>query len=317
MSLLASVADCLNVWSYEEDQFTAKSCFTSSKETFHAVAWNHTNQVVAIGGSDSKIDLIQANNGYLLQSLSVSETYDPGRIIKSIAFSSNSRFLATGVRDVVQLWDLKKRQCKLSLRSGNNAVINTISFLPNGDLLSGDQFGRFLCWDPQNSSEDGPAIFHEFSAGDTSIPSSEIYAMHVSPTNSNNVATGYVSGHMCTWDVERLTMQRRQRCHNGALTSLSYSPKNGRLVTACGTDGRVVLVDTSTKSSTYHDISAVIDIPGKQLTGLSFHENAIHVAVATDDGQLLMYDWRSVIQPVAILQAHKNYRVNAVAFQVC
>lgn len=316
MSLLATVSDCLNVWSYEDEKFSAKSSFTNPEESFHSVAWNHTNQVVAIGGSSSKIDLIQANNGQLLSSLPVSETYDPGRIIKSIAFSSNSRFIATGVRDVIQLWDLKNRRRKLSLRSGNNAVINTVSFLPNGDVLSGDQFGKFYCWDPQNS-EEGQPVFHEFTNNDASFPSSEINTMHVSTTNSNNVATGYSNGYLCTWNVEHLIMQRRQRCHNGALTSLCYSPRNGRLVAACGTDGRVVLVDTSSKSSTYHDISAVIDIPGKQLTGLTFHENAIHVAVTSDDGNLLLYDWRNVNQPVTAVQAHKNLRINAVAFQVC
>ena len=34
-----------------------------------AVAWNHTNQVVAIAGSEPKISLVQANDGQLLSSI--------------------------------------------------------------------------------------------------------------------------------------------------------------------------------------------------------------------------------------------------------
>ena len=60
-----------------------------------SVCWNHTNQVLAFGGNDCKISLIQASNGQLLTKLPLNDKdvtiNDP---ITSLKFSGNSRYIA-------------------------------------------------------------------------------------------------------------------------------------------------------------------------------------------------------------------------------
>lgn len=81
-----------------------------------ALSWNHTNQVVAIAGTEPKISLVQTSSGQLLSSLpfSVAEASAFAGDTRAIAFSCNSRYLASTSGRIVHLWDLKRRQLRAS-----------------------------------------------------------------------------------------------------------------------------------------------------------------------------------------------------------
>jgi len=48
--LVASVSESLKVWGCLEDDFRLKSTWETPKEDFRCSFWNHTNQVIAVGG---------------------------------------------------------------------------------------------------------------------------------------------------------------------------------------------------------------------------------------------------------------------------
>lgn len=346
MSSLASVADTLKVWTFQSDQasdanssecLSLISSFKPPEKTCLCAAWNHTNQVLAVGGAEGTVHLVHAANGQLLSSLQVyaqmsqyttaGARADPTQCQpRTVAFSGNSRYLATATNETLQLWDLKKRQIKTTFTSGHQQPITSSLFLPSGDIVSADEAGIIRIWNPKTnlSSAQMRVLDDESAAGgargllspDKSISNAyAVAAIDHSTMAPNLIAAGYADGSLCVWDAETLQLARKPiRCHSGALSDLSYSPKNPRLVATAGRDGRVALIDTGVRSS--GDPSAVVDL-GEKLNCVSFNEDAIHCAVAAHNGRLLIYDWRNIRRPVASINGHGvRNPIQSLVFQV-
>ncbi len=277
----------------------------SNGAQFNCVSWNHTNKVVAAGGNDKKLSLYQVSNGELLSTIPFSDggAYDAIQgSVKSLAFSNTSKYLACGADSIVYIYDLKRRQCK-SKFIGHKGHITALDFsVSNNEIIACDSVGAMRMWNMKTFDSSEEMVLVDNQVG--------ITCMEVSTLGPNRVTTGYENGVLSLWDLESRTSIRKMNLHNGALTSLSYSPKNPRLVATVGSDGRLSLVDTSSKSNSP---SAHIDI-GDRLTSTSFYENAIHCAVGTNSGNILLYDWRNVRLPVCKIDAHNPYPVMALKF---
>ena len=309
MVSLASASEALKVWKFENSELQLTSRFEGFSNTGNCtcLAWNHTNQVVAAGGSDSKIYLVQANNGQILSSLQISED---DLNASSVAFSSNSRYLATSLNSDLQLWDLKRRQLK-SVMTDHRGQITSTSFLPTGEIISGDLAGAVRIWDSKAFLSSPELLVPSISA-----PTVGVTSVGYSIASASFFSAGYTDGSLGVWDAATYKLVRRQQCHTGVLNALAYSPRNPRLVATAGSDGRVTLIDTGSKNSS-SDPSAVIELAERvNITTIAFHEDAIHTAVGLSNGKVLLYDWRSIKRPVVNISAHDARSVLALAFQV-
>jgi WD40 repeat protein len=308
MVSLASISDYLNVWKYESSNLEPVSSFRSTTGHCSCLAWNHTNQVVATGGNNHQIHLIQANNGNILSSLQVSEDLDVNSKTNAIALSSNSRFLAAAISNKIQLWDLKRRQLKTTLL-GHQADVTSLCFLPTGEAISGDIGGTIRIWD---SKAYIPSPAMTMTSGTLSVAG--VTSLSISPTGGSALAAGYNDGVLGIWDSATYQLLRRQVFHSGSLNALAFSPRNPRLVTTAGSDGKVTLIDTGAKNST--DPSALIDLSGVSATTVTFHEDAIHTAIGLSNGKILIYDWRNLRKPVVATSERAAYPILALSFQV-
>lgn len=307
MVSLATASESLKVWKFENDELNLVSRFSTPTGKCSCLAWNHTNQVVAVGGTESKIFLVQANNGQFLSSLQVSEDNGSKLDASSVAFSSNSRFLAASLNNVIQLWDLKRRQLK-SFMSDHVGNVTSTCFLPTGEIVSGDVSGAVRIWDSKAYLSSPELI------GSPDSPES-VTSLSISPASAAHLASGYSSGYFGIWDTATYRLIRRVSAHTGSLNSLTYSPVNPKLVATAGSDGRVALFDTGSRGS--NDPSAVIQLADRvNITSVAFHEDAIHTAIGLSNGRVLVYDWRKTVRPVLNQPAHDPYPVLALAFQV-
>lgn len=312
MICLASVSDTLKLWASEDSaaaDLVAKNYYQSTTDSkFHSVAWNHTNQVVAIGGSEPKVHLVQVQNGQLLSSLVLSESKLSHFQVAAVAFSHNSRYLACSMGSPIQVWDLKRRQIK-SVFTGHTHSIVSLAFLPSGDVFAADSKGQIKLWSLKSTNP-----VHEIPDKDDG--SKQLTCMAVSPI-SPVLAAGYMDGSLRIWDAVNLhapnTLLRTQICHKSKVTGIACSPKNSRLIASVGMDGKLVLIDTGSRTAS--DICAASET-GEVLTSLAFHEDGIHSAVGTMEGNILLYDWRNLRHPVVNLPAHSPNPVNALAYQV-
>jgi len=272
-----------------------------------SLAWNHTNQVLAVAGNKPIVSLVQANNGQLLSTIPFSAEQAFTGPVQALAFSSNSRYLASASGTFVHLWDLKRRNMKAYFGEAAG-VVSSLAIAPDGDLVAGDASGAVRLWDMKQQCRVLPA------ASATGGAQASVTCLQLSCMGPSRLASGYSNGTLAVWDYATGEMLRTQVAHpSHTLTGLAYSPKNARLVVTVGTDGRVALVDTGTRSS--EPPSATIEV-GDRLTCVSFHEDAIRCAVGTSSGYALIFDWRNVRKPVAKIDAHMPYAVTAMAFTV-
>ena len=215
-----------------------------------AVAWNHTNQVVAIAGSEPKISLVQASDGQLLSTIPFSAEEAFEGPTRAIAFSNNSRYLASSSNRVVNLWDFKRRNLKASF-TGHKGDVNAIAIAPEGDIVAGDSTGMLRIWDIKKGTSSKDLCVQTSSDQDPTKKTNSNVAVNcvqVSQFGAMRIASGYADGYLALWDYSTLQLLRSQRVHNGDVNALAFSPKNSRLVATTGMDGRVALVDTGSRT---------------------------------------------------------------------
>eukprot|EP00981_Chlorochromonas_danica_P002132 scaffold424_cov165-Ochromonas_danica.AAC.32 len=284
--LLASVGDSLKIWSSNESDpssLVSKSRYESKKDSvYQTVSWNHTNQVVAIGGNDPKVDIIQVNNACALGS-------------------------------PIQLWDMKKRQIK-AVFTGHSHPIVSLGFLPSGEVYAADASGKVKLWSAKSST----AAVHELVDDSSQESRSTIQLSCMAMSSISPVlTTGYSDGSLKVWDAltgsHADTLLRNQRCHRDRVTAIACSPKNSRLIASVSLDGKLSLIDTGSKTMT--DVCAGCQTE-EVLTALSFHEDGIHSVVGTTEGRIILYDWRNLAHPIVTIPAHSPRAVNALAYQV-
>ena len=314
MSLLASISSHLKFWDFKDDVLLLKSkCefyepggSISGTNDLLALAWNHNQQVVAVGGTSQKLHLVQASTGQTLSSLPIDERDSFVGDVRALSFSHNSRYLASGIDKDVVIWDLKKRSIKTRL-NGHKAVIKCLQFNNEGAVLSGDASGAMIIWNIDQSSRSKELINPGYR--------SPMHCLKLSPNNQRLCCCGYGDGSVTIWDIQSLTsINRCVQAHEAAVTSIAYSPKNDRLIATGGKDGKLNLVDLGNKQDKYSP--AVSLNIGEPISTISFHDSALYTAVGTERGYIHVYDWRDSRKPVVQFAAHNPMPVYELAFQV-
>jgi WD40 repeat protein len=306
MSLLASGSNSVKVWTFDGKICEQTASSSVAVEDILSVRWNHTNQVVAAGTSEGNIHLLQGATGHTLSTLSLRQQSLDVAAARSIAFSGNSRYLASAAGPVVHIWDLKRRSVKISL-PGTSARQNVeaVCFTAEGQVAFGDASGCLRLWDINRS--DGCEELRRKAGKIGALKCLDVSTI-------GNIAAGYSDGGFSLWDAAAYTsIVSNDSLHRGAILSLAMSPKNPRIVITTGDDGRINLVDLAAAGSAAS--SACIEV-GERLMSLSFQENAIYSAVGTHSGSILLYDWRSISKPIVKIPAHSPFPVYSVVFQV-
>lgn len=322
--MLASVSESLKVWQSDEsqgDQFRLQllNKVELPNEHFHSLSWNHTNQVIALGGKQPKINLIQANSGQLLSTLVLSESKLLSNPIKAMEFSSNSRFIACAVGAPVQLWDLKRRQIK-SVFTGHIYPVVSVSFTPDGDLFTGDCYGNIKLWNSKSNLSVLSINATNADNGSLSIPPEGGLTCMKYSAPSSLLLSGFNDGFVRIYDFssqEILQSLREQQLHSDRVTAMTASPKNSKLVTTASLDQKLLLIDTSSKFSSNgsNGVCGMVQTEHR-LTSLAFHENGLYTAAGTEDGYILVYDWRHVRRPISSTAAHHPNAIHQLQFQV-
>lgn len=311
--LLASVSKAsVKLWTWNETakEFSLVGNQVCNGSTYKSVAWNHSNQVLIVDDEQqAKVFLLVVTNGQLYppQSLSDNQPAKSSNHLGCIAISNNSRYLAVARGISIQLWDMKRKNVKMVFE-GHTAPLVVLQFTTTGDLYSADETGAINLWSTKSVNP-----IHEISES-VDGTSLKLTCMQLAPSNNLMVA-GYSDGTVRVWDIIEGKSQQtqEQKLHNGAVKGLSCSPRNNKLVATIGEDEKLLLFDTSAKKA--KDVVASIHVK-KTLTTVAFHENGMQASVGTEDGMLLMYDWRNVKTPVYSMVAHDGHPVHALAYQV-
>jgi WD40 repeat protein len=315
MTQLASVANNLKVWTWEDGsaELALKSTFRAPASPVNCAAWNHTNQVIALGGKEPKIHLVQANNGQQLSSLLLSESKLSQFKVSAVAFSHHSRFIATSIDTPVQMWDLKKRQI-ISIFTGHKQPIVSLDFNTNSDVFAADGSGNTCLWSIKSPTPNNPLQTYTDSISEASFT---LTCMKLS-LNGQYIASGFENGSVKLWETSSMSgeVYRTMTGHSNRVSALSWSPKNTRLLATVSTDEKLKLIDINANpGAAGKGICAEVNVE-QRCASVSFHENGVHTAVGTMDGGIILYDWRNTRKPVFVMNCHNPFPVNALCFQV-
>lgn len=306
-SSISSISDATSGFAYK-----LKASTTPLPNLSNSLCWNHTNEVVAVSCDNSRIKLYRSN-GQLLSQVPFTDLQEFGSIT-GLHFSNNSRYLACGSNSNVHIWDLKLRNLRFE---SNNLIdssrvrgtVTSVVFVSDtaSDVAAGDAAGYIRIWSTKSTTLCSEDMVHSEGVAVNNL---------VQPyVGSSKLAAGYFDGSLVIWDQNTCQKLRSQVVHRNSTTGICYSPRNPRLIATVSLDGSMTLIDTSTRSTPGALPSALINV-GDKLHSISFHDDSIHTAVGTSNGDILIYDWRSVRKPVFYLkEAHQN-PIYAMKFQV-
>jgi WD40 repeat protein len=304
MALLASVSSSLKVWSFDDQNLNliAECNFKEKGIELNAVTWNHNQQVVAVAGNCSNIYLVQASTGQILSSLPFKEEDRFMGDVVSLSFSNNSRYLASTNNSNAVVWDLKRRSVRTILE-GHRHNLNSLLFTPDGILLTGDLDGNLRAWNVDRNTSTAD-LFHKSLH-------TPLNSLQLSPS-ARQLSTGYNDGSVTLWSMESMVPSGHlTSLHDGPISSLSYSPKNEKLLASSALDGKIHLVDVSMNSST----PAMSIRTPEVIQSISFHESSLYISAGSTNGTLYLYDWRNAKKPLQEIPSLNHQSIRSVMFQ--
>jgi WD40 repeat protein len=265
-TLLASASQVVKTFEYQADNGLLRLQTTCDGlgGDISSLSWNHTNQVLAVG-VNRKITLIQARNGQFLSSIPFQDNSSLiTDKISSLAFSGTSRYLANSSGSLIYIWDLKKRNLKSTLPGGTGAITCLHLSSDGTHCASGDLSGTIRLWDIKQTK------YHDLIQhcnGDTNLLTGEREKIHEPVwtidkpashlVSSPRLGSGDGNGFLTLWDITKHSHILNKKIHNDSISCCAFSPKNGRLISTCGRDGKLCLVDTGISGMWYIVISSL------------------------------------------------------------
>lgn len=276
------------------------------------VSWNHTNNVLAVGGTDDSIQLVQAD-GESLTSIPFDEEDAFKGPVRCLAFSGNSRYLVSSAGSTINLWDLKRRQLKATFGS-HRAEVTCLSTSSEGDVVSGDASGAVRIWDIKSGSSSAEIVRDERLEAC-------VECIVVSSTGPPRIAIGYSDGFVDVRNYHTLqsmwrTFHAERECR---VTDISFSAKNPSLLNTSGADGRVNLFDTSSSTFEHTEprLGSINLGSANYPTAISQEDDGTHIVVGNCNGDILYYDWRNTSEPFFEVPDGEDHHhlVTAICFE--
>lgn len=231
------------------------------------VAFSPDGAYLAIAGGDhgenppGELVLLETANG---EEEFVLETHESAKYSKSVAFSPDSKWLASGGIDTaVKIWNVEQRELH-AISTGHTELVSQVAFSPNGKLLASASFDHTVkLW----SVPDGDAIAtlrgHE----------KEVRGIAFSPDSQLLVSVGE-DGTARVWNTRSGEQLGVMNGHGERFFSVAFAPDGQHVATGSRGPSGVMIWDVNTQKS----ISPVV---------LPQQEQEIMSLKFSSDGQML------------------------------
>lgn len=203
----------IHIWDIEGNQ--KGNPFKGHKNTVRAVAFSKNGKRIISGDRSGQVYL------WNLQGNRIGQIFHSGGI-KTIAFSPDDNFIATGGDKTVHLWDEKGKE--IGEPFIHESFVNSIAFSPSGKtIVSGSQDGKVYLWNinKQRSQKPGYPVEHENS----------VTSVAFSP-DGQIIASASADYTLRLWDLEG-NLLNLFRGHTRVITSVAFSP-DGKTIASSG-----------------------------------------------------------------------------------
>jgi len=239
--------------------------------------------------------------------------------IRSICFSPDSKYLATGAEDrQIRIWDISKKRIR-HLLQGHMQEIYSLDFSRDGQFLvsgSGDKSAKI--W----NIETGTCVFdlkiEDFVMGDSGPIDAGITSVALSP-DSRLVAAGSLDTIVRVWDTASGHQVERLKGHKDSVYSVAFSP-DGQCLVSGSLDRSIRLWDLAHLKRTLEKPPKERAMINREATNtpcstLSGHKDYVLSVAVSPDGQWVVSGskdrsiqfWNIATgQAQFMLQGHKN-----------
>ena len=224
-----------------------------------------------------------------------------GNVVNSLAFSPDSRFLASGSDDkTVRVWDVSGKRAVHTLEGHKNCIY-ALAWFPDGKrLISGSDDHTLMIWDPKTGRRIKTLTGH----GDM------VQSVAVS-LDGRHIVSGSWDKTLRLWDGRSGAFVKVLAEQNRTVASLSFSP-----------DGREILTGLGDGSGACEN--NLFTVPqGKKRLSFTEHDNTVGATAISPDGRLaatgggdekLIYLWDVKTGAVKQTLSGKGKSVRAVGF---
>ncbi|SMN20659.1 similar to Saccharomyces cerevisiae YCR084C TUP1 General repressor of transcription [Maudiozyma saulgeensis] len=225
--------------------------------------------------------------------------------IRSVCFSPDGKFLATGAEDkLIRIWDIERQEIVTVLR-GHEQDIYSLDYFPQGDkLLSGSGDRTVRIWD--------------LTTGKCSLTlaiEDGITTVAVSPDNGKYIAAGSLDHSVRLWDsqtgflLERLDSENEHgNGHKDSVYSIMFS-KDGNSIVSGSLDKTVKLWDlnTSNQSGAKRNGTCMATYVGHKdfVLSVGTMDNDKYILSGSKDRGVIFWDTQTT-DPLLMLQGHNN-----------
>lgn len=224
---------------------------------------------------------------------------DSNYFMRSLCFSPNGQYLATGAQDgVISVWDIALRTIKHRF-VGHTAFVSGLDFASNGRIFaSGSYDCSVSLWDIESNSQ-----VTSFSIEDG------VKAVAISP-DSRYVAAGSFNASLHVWDIETGVRILHLEGHTGSIESIAFVPLGDRLISG-SSDETIKMWELNTPTRF---------VPGKVpsgecvrtyeghkygVTGVAFTQHGDWLLAGSADGGVQFWDPHTGVAQL-LLKGHKR-----------
>jgi WD40 repeat protein len=238
-----------------------------------AVEFDPRGKTLLSGGTDAAVRLWNIDIGAILQTFETSET------VYDVAVSPNSRYVAFGVNEDVQLLDVASFQIVRTLE-GHTEFITAVDFSPDSmRLLSASADNTIRLWDV----ETGQPLQVQDGALDsgTEVEFDFIQDVAFGPTGRTAVSSS-IDTWIRLWDVESGRTLQALQASDSSTQQLAYDP-NGNFISGTGE----TLIHWNFSGANFNREFTVSDT---QVTSLYISPDSQTLLVGSDDGTLSLWN---------------------------
>lgn len=193
----------------------------------YGVAFSPNGASVATASGDGSVRVWNCLTGdELLSPLPLKFNEPEVPAARSVAFSSNGRFIVIGQAENAQIWDVQNRGFVGAPCVHPSTVTSAIFSPDDSRLLTGAADGTARQWDATSGLQIGNPMLH---------PSSVIRATY--SLDGNSIATATVDGRVQLWDADTGTEISEPLQHSNNVMNVAFTAKGDQLMTAVLEEG--------------------------------------------------------------------------------
>jgi WD40 repeat protein len=191
------------------------------------------------------IEAAKGEDGFAPKGDFVLENHETAQYSKSFAFSSDSKWLASGGSDkLVKIWSVEQRNLHIEL-TGHTELVSQVAFSPNGKILTSASFDHTVkLW----SVPDGKAIAtlrgHD----------KEVRGVAFSP-DSNLLVSVSQDGTARLWNTGSGELLGVMDGHGGPMFSVAFAPNGRHFATGSRGQSGVMIWDKNTQKGFIPEVS--------------------------------------------------------------